>query len=156
MKLTIKRPLSHKPIRSFIQGGMLSHWGRDKIADIFKSISFKENIVILIQILLSFVSSGSVDNKSALVQVMVCRQTGDKPLAEPMMTHFTNVYMCLPAARCYAYRVHWNLWGIICFVASHLIYDWGFIGVSYDGIKEWRILLAPNYSVRHNPGEQAR
>ena len=40
-----------------------------------------------------FVPNGSIDNNSALVQVMGRHQTGDKPLPEPMHTHLTNVYM---------------------------------------------------------------
>ena len=35
-----------------------------------------------------------MDSKSLLVQVMAwCRQ-GNKPLPEPMMTQFTDAYMC--------------------------------------------------------------
>ena len=33
---------------------------------------------------LKFVPKGPIDYKSALVQVMACRQTGDKPLPETM------------------------------------------------------------------------
>ena len=36
---------------------------------------------------------GPTDNKSALVQVMSLRRTGDKPLPEPMTTYFTDAYM---------------------------------------------------------------
>ena len=48
--------------------------------DIFKCIFWNENYRILIQILLKFVPKGPIDNKSALVQVMVWRRIGDKPL----------------------------------------------------------------------------
>ena len=34
-----------------------------------------------------------IDNKSALVQVMAWRGTGDKPLCEPMLTQFADAYM---------------------------------------------------------------
>ena len=34
-----------------------------------------------------------IDNKSALVYVMAWRQTGDKPLTEPMLTQFTDAYL---------------------------------------------------------------
>ena len=34
-----------------------------------------------------------IDNKSALVQVMAWRWSGDKPLPEPRMTQFTDAYM---------------------------------------------------------------
>ena len=33
-----------------------------------------------------FVPKGPIDNKWALVQIMDCRRTGDKPLPEPMLT----------------------------------------------------------------------
>ena len=36
---------------------------------------------------------GLIDNKSALVQVIAWRRTGDKPLPEPMMTKFIDAYM---------------------------------------------------------------
>ena len=60
---------------------------------IFKHIFLNENFRISIKISLKFVPKGSIDNKSALVQVMVWRQTGDKPLPEPMMIQFTDAYM---------------------------------------------------------------
>ena len=60
---------------------------------IFKCIFLNENIRMLIQISLKFVPKGPIDNKSALVQVMAWRRTGDKPLPETMMTQFTDAYM---------------------------------------------------------------
>ena len=61
--------------------------------DILKRIFLNENVSILIQISLKFVPKGLIDNKSALVQVMAWRRIGDKPLSEPMITYFTDVYM---------------------------------------------------------------
>ena len=43
-----------------------------------------EKFCILIQISLKSVRKGQIDNKSALVQVMVSCQTNNKPLPEPM------------------------------------------------------------------------
>ena len=40
----------------------------------------------------NFVGRG-YNNKPALVQVMAWRRSGDKPLPEPMLTQFTDVYM---------------------------------------------------------------
>ena len=37
-------------------------------------------------------------NKSALLQVMAWRQTGDKLLPEPMLTQFSDAYMQYQAA----------------------------------------------------------
>ena len=64
-------------------------------ADILKRIFMNENFYILIQISLKFVPKGPIDNKSALVQVMACPQTGDKPFPEPMLTQFTYIYTAL-------------------------------------------------------------
>ena len=52
-----------------------------------------EKICILISISLNFVPKGTIDNKSALVQVIAWCQTHDKPLAEPMLTQLTDTYM---------------------------------------------------------------
>ena len=51
------------------------------------------NKCILIRISLKFVPVNPIDKKSALVQVMVWRRTGGKPLPEPMLTQFTDAYM---------------------------------------------------------------
>ena len=76
----------------------LTHLRLDKmdaiLADnIFKWIFLNENGRILIQISLKFVPRSPIDNNPALVQVMVWRRAGDKPLPEPMMTQFTEAYM---------------------------------------------------------------
>ena len=61
--------------------------------DIFKHIFLNDNARILIEISLKFVPKGTVNNKSALVQVMAWHCTGDKPLPEAMLTQFTDAYM---------------------------------------------------------------
>ena len=61
--------------------------------NIFKCIFWHEKNKIPIQISLKLVPRGPIDNKPALVQVMVWRQTGDKPLPEPMMTQFIDAYI---------------------------------------------------------------
>ena len=61
--------------------------------NIFKWIFLTDNDKIPFQISLKFIPKGVIDNKPALVQVMACGRTGDKPLSEPMMTHFINAYM---------------------------------------------------------------
>ena len=58
-----------------------------------KCIFFNENDKILVQISLKFVPSSPIDNKLALVQVMACCWTGDKPLPEPMMTKIADAYI---------------------------------------------------------------
>ena len=47
----------------------------------------------MIKISLKFVPKGSIDNKPALVQVMVWRQIGAKPLFDPMLTQLTDAHM---------------------------------------------------------------
>ena len=69
--------------------------GRHFAEDILKCIFMNEQLRILIQILLKFVRKGLVDTTWALVQVMAWRRTGDKPLPEPMLILFTDVYAAL-------------------------------------------------------------
>ena len=61
--------------------------------DIFKCIFLNKNFRISIKISLKFVPKVPIDNKSALVQVMAWRRTGDKPLPELMLTHFADAYV---------------------------------------------------------------
>ena len=67
--------------------------GRHFSDNIFKCIFMREKSCMSIRILLKFVSKSPIDNISALVPVMAWRQTGDKPLPEPMLTQFTDAYM---------------------------------------------------------------
>ena len=53
--------------------------------DISKYILLNENFQIFIKISLKFVLKGPTNNIPALVQIMVWRQQGDKPLAKLMM-----------------------------------------------------------------------
>ena len=64
------------------------------VNDIFKSIFLNENYRIPIQISLKFVPRSAIDNKPALVEVMVWRRWGDKPLPETMLTQFIDAYIC--------------------------------------------------------------
>ena len=66
----------------------LTHWGRDKLADIFTRIFFNENVWISIKILLKFVPKGPINNIPSLVQIMAWCRPGDKPLFEPMMVRW--------------------------------------------------------------------
>ena len=58
-----------------------------------KCIFLNENDRIPIRFALKFIPRSPIDNKPALVKVMVWCQTGNKPLPEPMMTQFTDMYM---------------------------------------------------------------
>ena len=61
--------------------------------DNLKFIFLNGNNCILIQISLKFVRKGPINNKPALVQRMVWRRTGDKPLSEPVMFWFTDAHI---------------------------------------------------------------
>ena len=77
---------------------ILTHPLLDKMAaiqqtTISNSFSWMESFFISIQISLKFVPNGPIDNFAVLVQVMVWRRTGDKPLPEPILTQSTDSYM---------------------------------------------------------------
>ena len=59
----------------------------------FKCIFLNENDRIPIRFSLKFVPMSPIYNEPAMVQIMAWRRTGDKPLSEPMLTHFTDAYM---------------------------------------------------------------
>ena len=59
--------------------------GRHFPDNIFKCIFLKEDVWILIMILLKFVPNVQINNIPALVQIMAWRRPGDKPLSEPMI-----------------------------------------------------------------------
>ena len=52
--------------------------------DTFKCIFLNENVIIPIKTSLKFVPKDSMNNISALVQIMAWRRPGDKPICEPM------------------------------------------------------------------------
>ena len=53
--------------------------------DTLKHIFLNENVRILIEISPKFVPWGSINNTSALVQIMDCRRPGDKPWSKPIL-----------------------------------------------------------------------
>ena len=53
----------------------------------------KESGKISIKISLKFGPKSPIDNKPALIQVMVLCQAGNKSLPEPMTIQFTDTYM---------------------------------------------------------------
>ena len=61
--------------------------------NIFQCIFLNENVWISNTIWLEFVMKGPIDNNTALVQIMVWRWTGNKPLSEPMMAWAGDTYM---------------------------------------------------------------
>ena len=62
--------------------------------EIFKWIFLNENVWISINISLKFVPRGPINNIPTLVQVMVWRPPGDKPLSEPMLVRLPT-HICV-------------------------------------------------------------
>ena len=52
-----------------------------------------KSVFISIEISTKFVAKGQIVNNPELVSIMAWHLTGDKPLSEPMLTRFTEVYM---------------------------------------------------------------
>ena len=59
--------------------------GRHFAEDIFNCIFLNENVWIPIKFSMKFVPKGPINNIPALVQIMVWRRRGDKPLSQPIM-----------------------------------------------------------------------
>ena len=72
--------LRHNDIMPCIWIPTLSHWGRDKMAAVSQTTLSKA-----FSWMKMFVPKGPINNSPALVQIMAWRQSGDKPLSEPMM-----------------------------------------------------------------------
>ena len=62
--------------------------------DISKWTFLNENIRILIETFLKFVTMGPIDNIQALVQIMAWHRPGDKPLPEPMTVNLVT-HICV-------------------------------------------------------------
>ena len=75
-------------INSSTPGQNGRHFGRRQIQRHFLEWKWYK-----MRISLKFVHRSVVDNKPALVQVMAWCWIGDKPLSEPMLTHFTDAYL---------------------------------------------------------------
>ena len=100
--------------------------GRHFPDDILKWVFLNENVWISINISLKIVPMGPIDNIPALVQIMVWRRPGDKPLSEPMMVSLL-MHICVT-------RPQW-VKGVS--VAQH----------SFD---QWSILLQKSIQVQLN------
>ena len=62
--------------------------------DIVKCIFMNENLCIMIHLSPKFIPKSPINHIPPLVQVMAWCQSGDKPLSEPMLTQFTDAYIC--------------------------------------------------------------
>ena len=67
---------------------------RHSADNIFRCIFVNEKFCVLIKISQKFFPKGPINNMLEFVQIMAWCRTGDKPLPEPMLTHFTHPYIC--------------------------------------------------------------
>ena len=67
--------------------------GRHFAESIFKCIFLNEDVWFPVKISVKFIPKGPINNFPDLVQIMVWRRPGDKPLSEPMMAQLTDAYM---------------------------------------------------------------
>ena len=80
----------------------IEQWVRDKMvaifpADIFKCISWNENVWISIKISLKFVPKGPINEILSLVKKMAWCRSGNKPLSEPMVvSSLTHICVTRP------------------------------------------------------------
>ena len=109
---------------------------------------------ISIQISPQFVPNGTIDNKSALVQVMAWSRTGDKPLPGPMLTQFTHAYMRWDKLT-HKQPGHFLFQNVISIfnVVNHKCNIWGWIWFNTMAILSARwILMAGCLSTRASVG----
>ena len=71
--------------------------------DIFKYIFLNENVWISIKMSWNFVSNGSTNNISVLIQIMAWHRPGDKALSEPMMVSLLT-HICVTRRKSNAVR----------------------------------------------------
>ena len=85
----------------------------DKMAVLSQTtLFFNENARIFIEISLTLVPKGSINNIPALVHIMAWRQPGDKPLSEPMMVRLPT-YLCVTRPQwvnCNKVQYFWYSW----------------------------------------------
>ena len=93
--------------------------------DVLKCIFLNENVWISLKISLKCVPKGPINNIPSLVQIMVWRRPGDKPLSEPMMVNLLT-HICVT-------RPQWlNKWSKTCILSIFL--------------HKWNTLFLPDYT----------
>ena len=114
--------------------------GRHSADDILKCIFLSENLRIAIHISLKFVPRCPFNNNPALVRIMAWRQSGDKPLSEPMVVSLL-MHICVT-------RPQWlNCSPVLCPVGA----EWAPVGGAwghetvYPG-EEWRVRETTEYA----------
>ena len=99
----LKRHRAHYDVTTMIAAGICPHLHFNTLRsrqnyrhfqDIFKYIFLNKNIWISTEISPKLVPHGPIDNIPVLVQIMVWRRPGDKPLSEPMMVRLLT-HICV-------------------------------------------------------------
>ena len=85
--------------------------------DILNCIFLNENVWIPIKISLKFVPKDPINNIPALVQIMVWRRPGDKPLSEPMMVNLLT-HICVTRPQWVKLDEHY-FWHPVLFFGYH-------------------------------------
>ena len=89
--------ISHTPPMKMPHNQLINTWRPREICghfeDIFKCVFLNENVSISIKFQLKFISMGPISSIEALVQIIVWRRQGDKPLFEPKVVSFQTRYL---------------------------------------------------------------
>ena len=103
--------------------------GRHSPDDIFSCIFLNQNVWISLKISLKFVPKVRFDNIPALVQIMVWRRPGDKPLSEPMMVSLLT-HLCVTRHRWVEHTLYWISSIFIWYTRSvlHILAQYQFAG----------------------------
>ena len=76
--------------------GELTHWGREKMAAVFQTLSNALSWMKMYEFQLKF-PGGPINTFPALIQIMAWGRQGDKPLSETMMVSlWTHIYVTRP------------------------------------------------------------
>ena len=88
--------------------------GRHFADDTFKRIFLNENFWISNKISLAYVLWGLLDNRAALVQIMACRRSRDKPLSGPRIVRVLT-HICVTGRQWVngVNEAEWRIWASV-------------------------------------------
>ena len=120
--------------------------------DIFKCVFLNENEWISLKISPKFVPKVRINNIPSLVQIMVWRRPGDKPLSEPMMVSLpTQICVNRPqwvnSSPRAAYMPQWTVSSLVLVKACRL-FDW-----TPENIFRWNMNLNSIIFIQENANE---
>ena len=112
--------------------------GRHFPDDIFKWIFLNKNVCFSVEISLNFAPRGTINNNSALVQIMAWRRPGGKPLSEPMMVRLST--------HTRVFRPKWVNNSLRVFLNCCIVGDWLNM-LNMRKLSVWFLLFIFNFSV---------